>query len=776
MRTRMVWWGAALVAGVVVALGLSQAGSGPAAATAAAAGGATPSGIVIICSPDTSDSNETCNATVGGGDGSVAPTGTVAFSATAGSGGSFPSGASCALATDSSGATATCSVTYAPAEPAGTSLPITATYTGDGTFAPSHGTPTAAMTSGNDAITGWTPSDGTEGGESGTSTLPEFNLVNLPTGGTDSITAMNMTTGVYSGTAEVSGVQFADNGVENGDFAVQQLTEGSYVSTDAQQYFLLPSDDLAVAGVFYAGKYASDQGQVPGRIAATESVACVADGVADTCTETVGGAGGTPTGNATFSDANGGSFSPTNACVLSAGSCSVQYTPPSPGAGVGGVSAVYSGDPTYDWTQVNASGPGAGATTTTTATTTTPPTTTATTTTTTTTTSKVASATEVSCDQELPESEQAGEPGIAYLACTATVSGADGTGVAPSGSVTFRDVAIPPSVAFAGLNTCALKASTSGPTAYCTVDLLPSANPIPTAYEPPIVATYSGDTNFGSSSASPQLGPGPEGADNPEDPQGQDNPTDPNGADPTVATVPVTVSVDPSVSGPTTVTTSGSPTTATAAGSSTSETTSGSLADVLVAASWDVTPSAGDQLRGHAVGTSTDIHWLVCRRKGATLVCSLGTVAAHEKVKVHLLFGFTPAAAGQTKHLSVVARETVKGRLRTLAHATRTVRVPRRTVLSVSLTPPKAVGGVDTVKVKNGGALAATKLRVCLSGTDGLTPLSAPGATLSAGELCLSDARLARGSSLLKAVKVRGNGVLKLVVSAANAHSVTVGI
>ncbi len=629
----------------------------------------------------------------------------------------------------------------------------------------------------------------------GSSQAPDYNLAgtwdNEGSGATIHVSAMNMTTGAWSGTGTQSnGSAIAANGTEadctssvtetfandpgvtlNGTMSLTVLPNGNlsgngtWTNTDGDSGTInieqvAPADGAPTP----ASNCASAQG---GTATSGTQVVCndVNPGQAgdyDQCTATVGGsagAGGTdrPTGTVLFNvnpGASGGfNGSTSTSCTLSPSEggntsyCSVDYAPAT-GESQPPITASYPGDANF---APSSGAPNAGTDTDTTTTATA-------TATTTTTTSKIASATQVSCNQEIPESEEVGEPGIAYLACTATVSGTNGTGVVPSGSVTFKDVGSTPSVLFEGSKTCALTASTSGPTAYCTVNILPSANPIPTDYEPPILATYSGDANFGSSSASPQLGPGPDDADNPEDPVGQDNPTDPNGANPTVDTAPVTVTVNPPASGPTTVTTSGG-------GSSTIDTSS-----------WTFGTIAATQVLVRSASAAAGIHWLVCKRTGTKLVCSLGTLAAHEKVKVHLLLGFTPAAAGQTKHLSVIASETVKGKVKTLAHQTITVKVPKRTVLSVALSRPKTTGGAYTAKVKNAGVLAATKLRVCFSGTDGLTPLSAPGAKLSKGVLCLSDTSLARGKSLSRAVKVRGSGVLEAVVSAGNARSVTVGV
>jgi hypothetical protein len=499
MRISVFSWGPALAAGLVLAAVCTGAGpTGTATAASSAAGGTVPSGIVIVCAQDTSgDTNDTCTATVGGGDGVTAgdgtsgsspavPTGTVTFALDPGAAGGFPSGASCTLAptsTDTDNDTSSCAVVYAPGVADGTQLTMTAAYPGDAYFAPSNGSPTAAVGAGYYATTGWTPAAGTEGGEAGTSTLPEFDLTGLATGANDSITTMDMTSGVYSGTADVSGVQFADNGVENGDFTVLQLTEGGYVSTNAVQYFLLPNGELAGTGRWYGGNYVGLYPDPSGRAAVSETITCLpASGSSYTCSESVTGTADTPAGNATFSDSAGGSFSPSNACVLSGGTCSVTYTPPA-GGDVSGVSGVYSGSPTDDWAQAAIT---SGMTSSTTTATTGGPNPTS---------------VQVVCNDMMPG--QAGD----YDQCTATVGGTDSANpsAVPTGSVTFT-VNRGETGGFPQGATCTLAPSQDGGgTSFCSVNYSP---PAALGTEPPITATYSGDTNFASSSGSPALGGG----------------------------------------------------------------------------------------------------------------------------------------------------------------------------------------------------------------------------------------------------------------------------
>ncbi len=112
--------------------------------------------------------------------------------------------------------------------------------------------------------------------------------------------------------------------------------------------------------------------------------------------------------------------------------------------------------------------------------------------------SKRASATEVSCNLFDPD-----QP-TAYFDCTATVADASGaeTPGTPTGTVTFS---INPGGG-GGLvsNMCTLTPSQSGPTSFCDVHYVPPAGGILIGSQPPISATYSGDSTFAGSSGSPQ--------------------------------------------------------------------------------------------------------------------------------------------------------------------------------------------------------------------------------------------------------------------------------
>lgn len=103
-------------------------------------GSLRPSATQVLCNLVVATSNFTCTAQVGdASDLSPAkiPTGTVSFTAPSGS---FSPQAQCGLvATPGSPNVASCSVTYTPSAriPAGTPAPVTGSYSGDATFAPS---------------------------------------------------------------------------------------------------------------------------------------------------------------------------------------------------------------------------------------------------------------------------------------------------------------------------------------------------------------------------------------------------------------------------------------------------------------------------------------------------------------------------------------------------------------------------------------------------------------------------------------------------------------
>jgi len=130
----------------------------------------------------------------------------------------------------------------------------------------------------------------------------------------------------------------------------------------------------------------------------------------------------------------------------------------------------------------------------------TPTTTTSTTSTTITANGLRESATQVNCYDADP-----GTPGD-YFQCTADVEDASGLpqAMVPSGTVQF--VLNPGGGgAFQNYTTCDLAPSqTGGPSGFCSVYYFPPPSGIPIGSQPPIMATYSGDSVFASSTGQPQ--------------------------------------------------------------------------------------------------------------------------------------------------------------------------------------------------------------------------------------------------------------------------------
>jgi hypothetical protein len=114
----------------------------------------------------------------------------------------------------------------------------------------------------------------------------------------------------------------------------------------------------------------------------------------------------------------------------------------------------------------------------------------------------LASAIQVNCDDE--------NTGLAneYFQCTAQIADASGEAIpqTPTGTVTFA-ITSGGGGAFQGSNVCTLAPSQSGPTSYCSVNYVPSApGAIPVGSQPPITASYSGDTTFAPTAGAPQGG------------------------------------------------------------------------------------------------------------------------------------------------------------------------------------------------------------------------------------------------------------------------------
>ncbi len=70
-------------------------------------------------------------------------------------------------------------------------------------------------------------------------------------GDTYTITAMDMSTGAFSGTAEVEGTAFAVAGTESGSVATYTLSEGSYTAYDTLNLQVLGDGNVGGTGTFY---------------------------------------------------------------------------------------------------------------------------------------------------------------------------------------------------------------------------------------------------------------------------------------------------------------------------------------------------------------------------------------------------------------------------------------------------------------------------------------------------------------------------------------------
>lgn len=196
---------------------------------------------------------------------------------------------------------------------------------------------------------------------SASAALPEFNLLGR-NGGT-SVTQMDMSSGEFSGTAEIDGEHFSVTGTESGNKSesVLVLEGGShYESFDTDYYEILADGNVGGEGSFHdtngtKESYHEEIEEPYATVASTTSAACAntdSTYTSYTCTATVKGAGGTPSGNVTFSPSSG-EFAGANQCVLSGGSCSVTYTAPSGGLGASQITikAVYSADSTFEVSQ-----------------------------------------------------------------------------------------------------------------------------------------------------------------------------------------------------------------------------------------------------------------------------------------------------------------------------------------------------------------------------------------------------------------------------------------
>lgn len=198
----------------------------------------------------------------------------------------------------------------------------------------------------------------------------------LAANGNYQFTTMDMASGAFSGTAEVTGTKFTAEGVESGSIAQLTLKEGSYVAYDTLHLSILGSGHLGGNGTFNSkefsesgtGFWAELTGATPAEEAAKKtkeaaegekrptgtSVVCNYEFATseNTCVASVGDGGAppsiAPTGTVTFTTTGGG-FSSGTTCALaptpsspSVASCSLVYFTAS--SGLPSITATYGGD------------------------------------------------------------------------------------------------------------------------------------------------------------------------------------------------------------------------------------------------------------------------------------------------------------------------------------------------------------------------------------------------------------------------------------------------
>jgi hypothetical protein len=200
-----------------------------------------------------------------------------------------------------------------------------------------------------------------------------------PANGTQTVTSMNMTTGVFSGSSVVEGVHFALAGRENGTALEFTQSEGSYTAHDTVAVLSIqPSGKVGGNGSFEAGEFwmevtepthaptaepkSETESESEAQRAPFVTVICnifPSDPSSSTCTADVGDLTGAeakaPTGSVTFSTTSG-TFISGDTCTLApvAGlgavtSCTVAFQP-APGTQEGAplpVTAKYSGDSAF---------------------------------------------------------------------------------------------------------------------------------------------------------------------------------------------------------------------------------------------------------------------------------------------------------------------------------------------------------------------------------------------------------------------------------------------
>jgi hypothetical protein len=280
----------------------------------------------LSCTPTTVPVNgtTTCTATVTdtGGAGATTPTGTVSFTTDSGT---FSGGGSCVL-----DATGRCSVSYTPTVVG--SHTITDSYSGDGTHATSSGSASVTTTARS------------------TGTSVSCTPTTVPVNGTTTCTATVTDTAGAGGTTPTGIVTLTtDSGTFSGDGNCTLDATGrcpvTYTPTVVGAHTITSSYKGDSVHAVSSGTTAVTATTRSTSTSVSCSPATVVLNVATTCTATVtdtAGAGATtPTGTVTFSS-SGGLFLLGATCSLSAGRCSVSYTPSLLGSTT--VTGSYGGD------------------------------------------------------------------------------------------------------------------------------------------------------------------------------------------------------------------------------------------------------------------------------------------------------------------------------------------------------------------------------------------------------------------------------------------------
>jgi hypothetical protein len=301
----------------------------------------------LTCSPnpDAVNAPSTCTVTVT--DLSfgtpVTPTGTVTITQTPLSAGTLSNGGTCTLS--GGGATATCTVTYTPSLGQEGIIGLTASYPGDVIHSPSTGQTTMTATQRSTTT--------------GVVCAPSLTTPNTPTNCVITVTDTSAgTTVTPTGT-----IALTTSPASSGTFTPAANCVLSQTSPGVASCSVTYTPNLNLLGtVSITGSYlgdtdhASSSNSAPvkwGRTTST-AVSCVpnpvAIGAATTCTATVtdtySGSPITPTGTVSFTQGapGTGTFGSGGTCTLSAGSCSVTFTPGLGEAGSLSITATYAAD------------------------------------------------------------------------------------------------------------------------------------------------------------------------------------------------------------------------------------------------------------------------------------------------------------------------------------------------------------------------------------------------------------------------------------------------